>query len=82
MTLEPHVLYVNGKPRAITWAKDSEHALESYRMATLGVKKDETEVVTAVLGWDAPIEDVTRVCLLGLYSRMFQADMARMQQRQ
>jgi hypothetical protein len=81
MTLEPHVLYVNGKPRAITWAKDPEHALESYRMATLGTKKDETEVVTAVSGWDAPIEDIMRVGLLGIYSRMFQADMAMMQQR-
>ena len=81
MTLEPHVLYINGKPRAITWAKDVEHALESYRMATLGHKKDETEVVTAVNGWDAPVEDIMRVGLLGIYSRMFQADMAMMQQK-
>jgi len=82
MTLEPHIIYINGKPRAITWAKDPEHALESYRMALLGSKKDETEIVTAVSGWDAPIEDVSRVCHLGIYSRMFQMDMARMQQRQ
>jgi hypothetical protein len=78
MILEPHVLYINGKPRAITWAKDPEHALESYRLAALGQKRDEKEIVTAVIGWDAPAEDVMRVCLLGIYSRMFQADMAAM----
>jgi hypothetical protein len=80
MTLEPHVLYINGKPRAITWAKDPEHALESYRLATIGQKKDANEVVTAVSGWEAPIEDIMRVGLLGIYARMFQAGMAAMAQ--
>jgi hypothetical protein len=78
MMLQPHVLYINGKPRAITWAKDPEHALESYRLATIGQKKDEKEIVTALSGWDAPIEDINRVGILGIYSRMFQADMAAM----
>jgi hypothetical protein len=76
MILEPHVLYINDKPRAITMAANVEQALESYRMATLSDKKPEGETIRAVSAWDAPVEDVLRVGMLGIYQRMFSADMA------
>ncbi len=76
MLLEPHLIYLDGQPRAITMAKDEAHAIESFRTAVLGTKL--TTTVTAKSGWSAPIEDLMRVGLLGLYSRMFSADMAAM----
>ena len=76
MTLEPHIIYLDGNPRAITMAKDEAHAVESFRTAVLGSKVE--GVVTAKSGWTAPVEDLMRVGLLGLYSRMFSADMSAM----
>lgn len=78
MTLEPHIIYLDDKPRAITMAKDEAHAVESFRTAALGSKIE--GAITAKNGWTAPIEDLMRVGLLGLYSRMFSADMAAMMQ--
>lgn len=74
MTLEPHLIYLDGKPLAITVAKDADHAVESFRAAALGQGLKGT--VTAQSGWTAPFEDVMRVGLLGLYMRIFQGDMA------
>lgn len=76
MTLEPHVIYLDGKPRAITVAKDAVHAVETFRTAALGQKLEGT--VTAQSAWDAPFEDVMRIGMLGLYMRIFSADMAAM----
>jgi hypothetical protein len=76
MTLEPHIIYLDGQPRAITMAKDVEHAMESYRLASLGNKDPNPPIVTIENAWSAPIEDVMRVGMLGIYARMFGADLA------
>lgn len=74
MTLDPHIIYLDGSPRAITYAQSQEHAVESFRAAMLG--QNVTAAVTAQSAWEAPIDDVVRVGLLGLYARIFQADAA------
>lgn len=74
MTVEPCIIYLDGQPRAITIAKGAEQAVASFRAANLGQKLP--GVVTAQSIWTAPIEDVQRVCLAGIFMRIFTGDAA------
>ena len=75
MRLDPFVIYLSGAPRALTFGQSEKHAVEAFRMATLG-QGIAPDAVTVESAWTAPADDVLRVCLLGLYARMLSVDLA------
>lgn len=64
------------QPSAILMASSEEHAITSFRQQMLGQKDAPApEDMSAQPALTAPFEDLMRVAMIGLYVRMFQADM-------
>jgi hypothetical protein len=75
MTMELYVIYLDGRPRAVTLGTSAEDAENTFRMGALG-RAPEYTTLKAVNGWDTPLEDFVKITIGGLYMRIFQADMA------
>lgn len=79
MVIELYLVSIGAEGAALVMGKDPEHAVSVYRQNNLGAPPTK-EVISAQRAATAPFDLFMRTAMMGLYSRLFQADMAQRMQ--